>query len=320
MAAPGTWGIVGEDLAVEDEPMTERNDGTSGSSTSQGPPPPPPAAACEVLPLASGTAEHLAPQGSPSFGNWCVPPCHGCSLHVSKDDHGKLDKAQEAYVAFLQAGMGNRTTPKETQTMYMNAMKMVLIACAWHTKQCDDSPANQAAFQQMQGMGWLPPHGFPSTPGMGGGSASACASEQAEQAPSSGPGGSSKKKKPKNRHWWKDDMDAEWRQEPWVTHDVSRRRTIKVLCDGKTWEELDHEAVQTLLAWYDKGSLGDVKKGVMIKKNERAYDYRIEGGKHLTQNNPNYPDSNPRPCQIVYVGAAEPEATWATDYDSDWWS
>jgi hypothetical protein len=92
------------------------------------------------------------------------------------------------------------------------------------------------------------------------------------------------------------------------------------LCDGKKWEELDDEAVQTLLAWYDNGRLGDVKKGVMIKKNERAYDYRIEGGKHLTQNNPNYPDSNPRPCQIVYVGAAEPEATWATDYDSDWWS
>ena len=301
-----------------DEPMTERNDRTSDSSTSHGPPPPPPAAACQVLPPASGTAEHLALQGTPSFTNWCSATCHWCSLRVSQDDHGNLHKAHEAFVALLADSLANTTTPKETQTIYMNAMKMVLMACAWHTKKCDDSPANQAAFQQLQGMGWLPPHDFPSTPGMGGGSASACASEQAEQAASSGTAGSSKKKKPKNKHWWKDDMEAEWRKEPWVMHDVERRRTIKVLCDGKQWEELDGDAVQTLLAWYDNGRLGDVKKGVVIKKNGRAYDYRIEGGKHLTQNNPNFPDSNPRPCQIVYVGAAEPEDPWETDHDKAW--
>ena len=101
---------------------------------------------------------------------------------------------------------------------------------------------------------------------------------------------------------------------------MERRRTIKVLLDGKKWEELDAEVVHTLLHWYDKGCLFDVKKGVMNKKIERAYDYRIEGGKYLTQNNPYYPESNPRPCQILYVEAAVPESTWEAAHDEGWWS
>ena len=321
MATQGPWGLVGDDLVVADEPMTEGNDRTSGSSPSHGPPPPPPpAAACEVLPPAPGIAEHLALQGAPCFTIWCSAPCHWCSLKVSEVDHGNLHKAHEAYVALLADSLANATTPTESKTIYVNAMKLVLMACAWHTKRCNDSPANQEAFKQLQGLGWLPPDDFPSTPGMGCGSASACAAEPAEQAASSGTAGSSKKKKPKTRRWWEDDIEAEWRKEPWVTHDVERRRTIKVLLDGKKWEELDDEVVQTLLKWYDKGRLFDVKKGVMNKKIERAYDYRIEGGKHLTQNNPNYPESNPRHCQILYVEAAVPESTWTPEQDNGWWS
>ena len=319
MATQGPWGLVGDDLVVADEPMTEGNDRTSGSSPSHGPPPPPPAAACQVLPPASGIAEHLALQGAPCFTIWCSAPCHWCSLHVSQIDHGNLHKAHEAYVALLADSLANATTPTESKTIYVNAMKLVLMACAWHTKRCNDSPANQEAFKQLQGLGWLPPDDFPSTPGMGCGSASACAAEPAEQAASSGTAGSSKKKKPKTRRWWEDDIEAEWRKEPWVMHDVDRKRTIKVLLDGQKWEVLDDEVVQTLLNWYDKGQLFDVKKGV-LNKNERAYDYRIEGGKHLTQNNPNYPESNPRHCQILYVEAAEPESTWETAHDEPWWS
>ena len=105
-----------------------------------------------------------------------------------------------------------------------------------------------------------------------------------------------------------------------MTHDVDRRRTIKVLLDGNKYEDMEPTVVQTLLDWYDKGHLFDVKKGVLNKANDRAYDYRIEGGKHLTQNNPNYPESNPRPCQILYVEAAVPESTWETAHDEAWWS
>ena len=61
------------------------------------------------------------------------PPCHWCSLNVSQDDHGNLHKAHEAYLAMLATSLANETTPPETKTIYMNAMKLVLMTCAWHT-------------------------------------------------------------------------------------------------------------------------------------------------------------------------------------------
>ena len=319
MPARGGWKIVEENMDVADETMSEGNDRTSGSSTGQGPPPPPPAASGLVLPLASGTADDLVLPLASGAAEWCSATCHWCCLRVSTDDHGKLHKAQEAYVRLLAESVADSksTIPKETKTIFMNSMKMVLMACAWHTKKCNDSPSNQATFQQLQGLGWIPPHDYASMHGIGVASASAGAADPAEQASTTTAGGS-KRRKPKARAWWNDDMDAEWRKEPWVLCDAERKRTIQVMCDGKKWVELDCAAVQTLLAWYDRARLGDVKKGVGCQQNGRAYDYKIEGGKYLTQNNPNFPESNPRPCQILYVGASEPEDSWESKQDNSW--
>ena len=320
MAALEPWRLVGDDLGVRDVLMTDTNAPTSGSAHSHGPPPPVPAAATQLVPPAPGIAEHLAQHAPPRIPIWCSPPCHWCCLNVSPEDHGCLHKAHEAYVAMLSISLANDTTPPETKTILMNAMKQVLWACAWHTKTCNETAANRTAYQQLQGMGWFPPDNLPSTPGMGGGTASASAAEPAEQAASTGNAGSTRKKRTKMRKWWEDAADAEWRKEPWVVHDVERTRTIKVMLDGHEYVPLESDVVQTLLTWYDKGHLGDEIKGVKCKVNDRAYDYKIEGGKYLTQNNPNYPDSKPRPCMILYDGAAEPASTWEAAHDDGWWS
>ena len=320
MAALGTWGVVGEDLAVRDELMTDSNVPTSGSAHSHGPPPPVLAAASQWLPPGAGIAGHLALQPVPRIPIGCSAPCHWCCLNVSQGDHGNLHKAHEAYAAMLTISLANELTPPETKTIHMNAMRTVLWACARHTKTCNETEANRTAYQQLQGMGWLPPDNFPAPPGMGGGTASASAAEPAEQAASAGDAGSTKKRKAKQRQWWNDPADAEWRQEPWVRHDVDRTRTIKVMVEARKFVTMEQDVVQTLLNWYDRGHLFAEIKGVMCKANERAYDYRIEGGRYLTQNNPNYPESPPRECQILYGGAAEPASTWEAPEDDRRWS
>ena len=55
MDTEGLWGVVGDDLAVNDEVMSVSS------------PPPVPAAASEVLPPTSGMVEHLALPGVPRF-------------------------------------------------------------------------------------------------------------------------------------------------------------------------------------------------------------------------------------------------------------
>ena len=92
-------------------------------------------------------------------------------------------------------------------------------------------------------------------------------------------------------------------------HDPGRRRIIKVRLDGKEWGELTEEGTQRLPSWYDRGRLMDVLKGVVTNANGQSYNYRIEGGKYLTQTNPNFPGTNPKECQILYVGE-EAEDTW----------
>jgi hypothetical protein len=214
------------------------------------------------------------------------------------------------------ASVPNTTTPMETKTMHMNAMRLVLAACAWQTKAWNDSAANHTTFQQLQGMGLVPPDPGPPTPSTGCGHASACAAQPGDVAAASGNAGSGKKKK-KARAWWLDGADAEWRQEAWVLHDPARTRTIKVKLDKGEWQELVQPGMQQLLTWYDHGRLMDMIKGVVTNENGRAYDYRIEGGKYLTQNNPNF-DSAPRECQILYVGAPVEESTWQTGGDGGW--
>ena len=63
----------------------------------------------------------------------------------------------------------------------------------------------------------------------------------------------------------------------------------------------------------------DTKVGVVTNANGHAYDYRIEGGKYLTQKNPNF-DSGPRECHILYVGTPVEESAWQTQRDDGWWS
>ena len=96
--------------------------------------------------------------------------------------------------------------------------------------------------------------------------------------------------------------------------DDDRVRTIKVKLDGKQgWGTLSAAGTQRLLAWYGQGKLMDVIKGVVTNDaNGYAYDYRIENGKYMSQNNPNFPQSNPRECQVVYVGNTDvvPSPHW----------
>ena len=179
----GLWGVVGDDLAVNDEVMTVSS------------PPPVPEAANEVLPPAPVIGEQLALRERAPHPIWCCSPCHWCTMGVSQVDHGDLHKAHEAYLALLQASAANATTPTEAKTMYMQSMKLALMACAYHTKKCNESPENQATFKELQGLGWLPPDEFLSTPGVVFGGTSASAAEPAEQAASSGNAASTKKQK-----------------------------------------------------------------------------------------------------------------------------
>ena len=104
-----------------------------------------------------------------------------------------------------------------------------------------------------------------------------------------------------------------------MLRDPARTRIIKVRLDGGSWGTLTAQGTQELLQWYDSAQLMDVKTGVITNDNGHSYDYRIEGGKYLSQNNPNFPDTPPRECQILYHGCEpaddEPGATGAVN----WW-
>jgi hypothetical protein len=105
-------------------------------------------------------------------------------------------------------------------------------------------------------------------------------------------------------------MDAEWRKGGWVLHDDDRRRIVKIVGD-EGWIEMPPRPTWELLQFYDSGHLGAVLKGLVSnEQNRHAYDYRIEGGKYLTQHNPNHPDSKPRECQIIYAGTLPTETNW----------
>ena len=54
----------------------------------------------------------------------------------------------------------------------------------------------------------------------------------------------------------------------------------------------------------------DVCKGVVTNANGHAYDYRVEGGKYLTQTNPNYSGTRSRECQILYAGGPLEDQRW----------
>jgi hypothetical protein len=92
-----------------------------------------------------------------------------------------------------------------------------------------------------------------------------------------------------------DPADADWRKDPWISHDEGRARVFKVTGDKEGWIELPVVATQRLLAWHDKAQPGDTIKGVTtdIVRN-RAYDYTYEGGCWLSQRNPDVPASPPR--------------------------
>lgn len=114
-------------------------------------------------------------------------------------------------------------------------------------------------------------------------------------------GGRKSKSRKRGKTSWNDPADAAWRhEEPWVCAVPGRQRIIKVNGGKSTgWLTLPERATAQLLHWYDHGQLLDTIEGVLVDEvNRLVYDYRIEGGKYLTQYNRNR-SGEPRECQII---------------------
>ena len=194
----------------------------------------------------------------------------------------------------------------------MEGLKLQLTGCAMLLKSHGLTDQDHATITRLTFMNLLPPpaqwtdHGIapPSPP------IDATAAAAADETVATG--GSGKKKNKSKHKWWEDPDDAPWRHEPWVSATQGRHRTIKVKGDGAdNWIEFPRQAVEQLLAWYDFARRGDTLQAVVtdIARNH-AYDYKIEGGKYLSQRNPSCPDSKPREVQILYAGEIETATNW----------
>lgn len=237
--------------------------------------------------------------------------CPWCALGCSREEHGRLDKAAAKY-HMVQARAASSPVPMtmSEENCVMHALRLMLLTCSMQVSTRGATDQEKATMLRLQQHAILPPtetwaamgSAPPSPPGPP--SAAAAAEEPAA-------GSSAKKRSKAKRQWWLDPPDAEWRKEPWTMHDTGRNRTIKVMGDKKEWIELPFQAVRQLLQWYDTSALFAEIRGVVTDlTRNHAYDYRIEGGKFLTQRNPNYPDSPPRECQVLYAGAVETESNW----------
>ena len=320
MADGGVWRVVGDDLTTASEVHSQVSsmhvilpqDSASqvgaplqqGAPTNTLPPPPP----------AVGAGAARTPAKRPE--EWCsVGPCSWCKLSVPPGDHGNLEQAYNNYLRNSQDVAANRTTPTEVLTMQMAGQRCMLAACALQVRAWEPSDDNKRLLTMLQSQ-QLVPMDPGSAPGTAGAEAFAAVASPGTPEAASGSAGGSKKKRSKAAHkWWEDEETAEWRQEPWVLHNPDVPRVIKVLGDGKAgWHTLPAAATKRILAFYDTGKLGDVILGV--EGNEELhhfYNYKIEGGKWLSQQNPNHPSANPRQCQIQHGNSDPVEADWSTE-------
>jgi len=186
---------------------------------------------------------------------------------------------------------------------------LLLLVAAMQINDCGPTDQEKETIVRMQAQGVLPPSPWdpatfraPPSP-LGAPATPPAASENA-----AGSGGSSKG----NKRWWEDPPDAAWRQEKWFEHHAERTRTIKVKGNkNEGWIELAPYAVRELLHWYDRAAVFVVyKEDSAATEKRHFYDYRYEGGRWLSQRNPNFPESNPKACQVLYVGAVPEDGNW----------
>ena len=305
MAAGGQFTLVNDDMDEPDEVRTDLSVlVTPSCSASQvGARQPPQSPLHDVaMPPTADAALVVAVLPAPIAMFYCATACCWCLLKVALPEHGNVASAHAAFLKMQLSASGDQSVPQDVTTLVVNGLRMVLMACAMHAQLLNPSVENMDAIRHLQATGTVPTQPGPALPAthVAGSVPGGTQPEDGEAAASSQ--GSSRRKK--GRKWWEDEETADWRLEPWVYDAEDRVRSIRVKLDGKQgWGELSAAGTQRLLAWYDKGKLMDVIKGVVANDtNGHAYDYRVEGGKFLTQDNPNFPQSPPRECQILYVG------------------
>jgi len=196
------------------------------------------------------------------------------------------------------------------ETCLWGSYKLLFLVAAMQINDCGPTDQEKETIVRMQAQGVLPPSPWdpatlrapPSPPGVPGTPAGAV------DATASG----SAKPRTKAVKWWLHPADAEWRHAVGTRPHPERSRTIKVKGNkNEGWIELRPATVAELLAWYDGAQLFDEKKGVVTDPEKKhSYDNKFEGGKCLTHRNPNFPDSNPRECQVLYFGVAPDERNW----------
>jgi len=235
-------------------------------------------------------------------------------MGLAKTDHGNLQLAYTAFARAQQDMASNLTMPTDVQSMILVGLKMTLAACALHARAKDFSPDNQRLFAMLQAQQLLPLYQGPPPIAAGGDVCAGAAQPPAEQEEASGSAGGSKKKRTKGGgRWWEAPLDAEWRLESWVRHNPNVPRFINVKLGPKLgWAKLPYDSTQRLLKFYDSGKLGDTLPGILgNEQNNHYYDYKIEGGKWLSQNNTHSPGSNPRECHILYGSSVPVETEWS---------
>lgn len=228
------------------------------------------------------------------LGRWCngTRLCPWCALSLSRPMHGDLRYAGQQvmnYKAQLLTQQ-NRAT-REIEGMCVSAMHFFLQACAHHKRHLEPGDDTEEIVVDLRNLGLLPP--LPPT--------------EAEDAEASGSGGggtrSRSRKKASKTYDWEDPADAEWRRDEWIRRSPLQARRIKVFCGAKTgYVDLPPDTTQELLAWYDQAQILEEKAGVsvLIEGQTFYFTYRYEGGKYLTQRNPNRANER-RECIVYYA-------------------
>jgi hypothetical protein len=214
------------------------------------------------------------------------------------------------HLAQATAAPGTSRLTIAQENCLWGSYKLLLSIAAMQISDGEATEAEKATIARMQAHCILPPapwdtaaFGAPPSPPRAPGTPSL-----AEGATAAGT--SSKRSKPTK--WWLQPDDADWRKSAWTRPVANRTRTIKVRGNkNEGWIELPDVAVREFLTWYDHAELFDEKKGVVTDfDRNHAYDYRFEGGKWLSQRNPNHPESNPREVQVLYSGAPPEDGNW----------
>ena len=232
--------------------------------------------------------------------------CPWCSLGCDAEEHGVIEQPCEQFLVRLARCAEERMIDTGVEKWMQLSLRMQLIACAvdFQNNTSDNEESMQRRMQRVRdATGALPPDLSPKTLQAVERLMNGLAAEEPDQASGGGGRNRGKKNRSAATHSWDDPEDAEWRHEAWVVNDWQRARSIRVWGGEATkWITLPDTPTQDLLRWYDNGKRLDILKGVKADPdNHMYYDYRIEGGKFLTQNNPNR-QGPVRECRIIYVG------------------